>query len=103
MAVRVRGQTHAFSWFLTPGCDNLQLCLHAVVPHFPRTLTAGMELEVVIQDVVAEPCALLLEDSSIFKVYFWVRTKDLSLGIRHCTHVLNIHTLGIRSDSRCGG
>lgn len=37
------------------------------VPHFPRTLTAGLELELVIQDVVAEPCALLLEDGATFK------------------------------------
>lgn len=48
----------------------LSCCLHPppAVPHFPRTLTAGLELELVIQDVVAEPCALLLEDSDTLKV-----------------------------------
>lgn len=38
------------------------------MPRFPRTLTAGLELELVIQDVVAEPCATLLQDSWVFQV-----------------------------------
>lgn len=46
----------------------LPSCHHFAVPHFPRTLTAGLELELVIQDVVAEPCATLLQDSRVFKV-----------------------------------
>jgi hypothetical protein len=43
-------------------------CSPVTVPRFPRTLTAGLQLELVIQDVVAEPCTLLLQDSSILQV-----------------------------------
>jgi hypothetical protein len=58
-----------------------------------------MELEVVIQDVVAEPCALLLEDSSIFKVGFRVGVKALDIASKWP----NTNTLCPQGDSRCGG
>jgi hypothetical protein len=47
---------------------NIAMIPAVAVPRFPRTLTAGMELQLVIQDVVAEPCALLLQNSSILQV-----------------------------------
>lgn len=38
------------------------------VPRFPRALTAGMELALVIQNEVARPCAALVANATLVQV-----------------------------------